>query len=111
MTSDEYIGSLGECFLALRPKGLVLDPTEYMLLKRWEADRIPYWLAVRTITEVMGRFLESRERDKRANPERITRTVPLSYLDRPVREAWAEVITLQTPAIAKPLDKRRSDVQ
>ena len=79
----------------------MLNSLDFMVLKRWEAEGIPHWLAKSTMKEVMGRFLESRERDKKGHPERLTRTVPINYLDRPVRKAWAEVLALQTPVIAQ----------
>ena len=57
MTSDAYIGSLGERFLSLRPKGLVLSGLDYIIVQRWEEDEIPYIIAYNTITEVMEKFL------------------------------------------------------
>lgn len=99
MTSDEYIAGLGEHFIALRPKGLVLNSLDYMVLKRWESDQIPYAIAYNTLTEVLERLQKIQETQKVRYPCRFQRTIPLSYLDMAVRNSWREVLALQTPEI------------
>ena len=102
MTSDAYIAGLSERFLSLRPKGLVLSGLDYIIAQRWEEDGIPYIIAYNMITEVMEKFLAARDKDHEEHPERLTHTVPMNYMDRPVREAWREVQGLQTPEIRHP---------